>query len=412
MTDSQTFIIVGGGQASGRAAEAMRAAGFAGRIRILTEEPVRPYERPPLSKQVLTGEAASDCVFMRTAAAYAEKGIDVQTATAVSAIDRESQAVILADGERLRYDKLLLATGARVRRLALPGSDAAGLHYLRTLTDSQNLQAALQPGNRLVVVGGGYIGLEVAAAARKHNCAVTVLEAGAGLMQRQLDPDIGAWFAAQHRAQGVTVKTGVQVRGFRTADGRVFGVDCADGQHVPADAVVAGIGVVPNVELAADAGLDVDDGIVVDAHGRTSDPAIFAAGDVTKHFNPKLGRWIRLESWQNAQYQGEAAGWSMAGCAMTYEVIPWFWSDQYDINLQMIGVAEGWDRVVWRGDPESDPAFSVFYLKEGRVLAATAINQGRDIAPARKMIETAARPDPAMLGDPAVTLKKVLKAAA
>jgi 3-phenylpropionate/trans-cinnamate dioxygenase ferredoxin reductase subunit len=412
MTQAETFVIVGGGQAGGRAAEAMRAAGFDGRIVILAGEPVRPYERPPLSKQVLTGEADAGTVFLRDEAYYESQGIEVRVGTEVSAIDREARRLTLASGESLGYDKLLLATGTRVRHLPVPGGDLGGVHYLRTRADSESLRPELAPERRIVIVGGGYIGLEVAAAARKRDCTVTVLEASDRLMGRQIAPELGRWFAAQHRARGVEVGTGVQVEGFvDDGAGRVSAVRTADGGEIAADAVVVGVGVRPNVELAEAAGLPCDDGIVVDAQGRTADPAIFAAGDVTRHPNPILGRAIRLESWQNAQLQAEAAGRTMAGSPSDYRAVPWFWSDQFDINLQMVGLPERWDRLVWRGDPERDAAFSVFYLADGHVVAANAVNQGKDIAPARKMIETGARPDPAALADVSVTLKKVLKSA-
>jgi 3-phenylpropionate/trans-cinnamate dioxygenase ferredoxin reductase subunit len=412
MTEAETFVIVGGGQAGGRAAEAMRAAGFDGRIVILAGEPVRPYERPPLSKQVLTGEADAGTVFLRDESYYESQGIEVRLRAEVTAIDRNGRRLALASGESLGYDKLLLATGTRVRHLPVPGGELGGVHYLRTLADSEALGRDLAPGRRIVIVGGGYIGLEVAAAARKRDCTVTVLEASDRLMGRQIAPELGAWFAEQHRARGVDVRTGVQVEGFvDDGTGRVSAVQTADGGEIAADAVVVGVGVRPNVELAEAAGLPCDDGIVVDEQGRTADPAIFAAGDVSRHPNPVLGRAIRLESWQNAQLQAEAAGRTMAGCPSDYRAVPWFWSDQFDINLQMVGLPESWDSLVWRGDPARDAAFSVFYLSDGRVVAANAVNQGKDIAPARKMIETGARPDPAALADTGVTLKKVLKAA-
>ena len=411
MTGTETHVIVGGGQAGGRAAETLRSAGFAGRIVIVAGEPVRPYERPPLSKQVLTGEAADDSVFLRSPAYYSEHGIEVLTETSAEALDRTGKVLSLSDGEVLRYDKLLLATGARVRRLPVAGGDLRGVHYLRTLRDSAALRPELAPGRRILIVGGGYIGLEVAAAAIKRGCDVTVLEAADSVMNRQVAPELGEWFAHWHRGRGVDLHTGMRVAAFEGEDGHVARVACADGQSFAADTVVVGVGVVPNAELAAEAGVTCDDGIVVDAFGRTDDPAVFAAGDVTRHHNPVLDRWMRLESWQNAQYQSETAAKTMADSPTQYAMVPWFWSDQYDINLQMIGQPETWDRVVWRGDPESGDGFSVFYLAEGRVVGANTVNLGRDIAPARKMIETGVRPDPALLADTDTTLKKVLKAA-
>lgn len=410
MARGQSFVIVGAGQAGGRAAEAMRGAGFDGRIVIVGEERVRPYERPPLSKQVLTGEAEAESVFLRAHDYYADNTVDLHLHTRVAAIDRDSARLELADGDRLAYDALLLATGGRPRKLDLPGADLDGVHYLRDLDDSLALGAALRPGARVVVVGGGYIGLEVAASARKCGCDVAVLEGGDGVMRRQVAKEIGDWFAELHRRHGVEVATSVKVAGF-DGDGRVEAVRLDDGTRYPADVVVVGVGIVPNVELATAAGLAVDNGILVDEYTRTADPAIFAAGDVTNHPNPVLGRRVRLESWQNAQNQARAAGRTMAGEATAYAQVPWFWSDQYDVNLQMIGMPESWDRLVWRGDPAAG-TFSVFYMHDGRIVAANAVNNARDIGPARKLLETGARPDPAALADPATSLKKVLKASA
>ena len=414
MDDSRCFVIVGGGQAGGRAAEALRAAGFAGRIVLLAEEAHRPYERPPLSKGLLTGEAGGEAggeaVFLRPDAYYAEQGIEVRAGCRVEAIDRAARRVVLADGTPLAYDGLLLATGSRLRRLPLPGADLAGVHYLRGLDDSRALRAALTQARRLVVVGGGYIGLEVAAAARTCGVAVTVLEAADGLLRRQVAAPLGDWFAQLHAAHGVDIVTGARVAAFEGGD-RVTAVACEDGTAYSADAVVVGVGVVPDTELAEAAGLDVNDGIVVDACGRTADPAIFAAGDVTRHPNDILGRSLRLESWQNAELQAAAAARTMAGTPTPYAQVPWFWTDQYDVNFQMIGLPDNADQWVWRGDPARDSAFSLFYLAGGRVVGANAVNKGKDIAPARKMIETGARPDPEALADPETSLKKVLKAA-
>jgi 3-phenylpropionate/trans-cinnamate dioxygenase ferredoxin reductase subunit len=262
----------------------------------------------------------------------------------------------------------------------------------------------------VAIVGGGYIGLEVAAAARKRDCSVTVLETADTVMRRQIAPELGAWFADAHRRRGVEVVTGVSVARFDGDGGRVKGVTLADGTHYGADVVVVGVGVAPNVEIAADAGLACDDGVVVDIYGRTDDPDIFAAGDVTRHPNPLLGRSVRLESWQNAQFQADAAGRTMAGQPTEYRMVPWFWSDQFDINLQMLGLPVDWNQVIWRGDPATESSFALFYLHDGAVVGANAVNLGKAIAPARKMIEGGLRPDPGALADPAVTLKKVLKA--
>ncbi len=410
MSQGETFVIVGGGQAGGRAAEAVRDAGFAGRLMLVAAEPRRPYERPPLSKQVLTGEAGAEVVYLRDPDYYESRGVELRSGVRATSIDRRQGRLELADGPALPYDRLLLATGARVRRLSLPGAALPGVAYLRDLDDCAAIAAALRPGARVVLVGGGYIGLEVAAAARKRDCRVTVLEAADSVMSRQVARPLGAWYAELHRRHGVAVVTGAQVAGFEGTDA-LEAVTTADGTRYPADLAVVGVGVRPNVELAETAGLTVNDGIVVDRQGRTSDAAIFAAGDVTRHPNPILGRELRLESWQNAQNQALAAGRGMAGQASEYVQVPWFWSDQYDVNLQMVGMPESWDRLVWRGEAEAGGGFTLFYLHDGRVVGANAVNNARDVGPARKLIELGVRPDPDALADPATSLKKVLKAA-
>lgn len=333
MTDRrETFVVVGGGQAGGRAVEAMRDAGFAGSIVLFGAERERPYERPPLSKQMLTGEGTIESAFLRPRAFYDEHGVDLRLSTEVLAIDRRAARVELSDGKTLAYDKLLIATGSRARLLDVPGAGLAGVHTLRDVDDSRAIAAAIETGSRFVVVGGGYVGLEVAAAARKRGCAVTVVEAADSLMRRQIAPELGAWYAELHRARGVRVLTGAGVAEFLGRE-QVEAVELSDGTRLPADAVVVGVGAEPNVELARDAGLVVDGGIVVDSHARSDDPAIFAAGDVANHPNPLLGRRLRLESWQNAQNQALTAGRAMAGTWEAYAQVPWFWSDQYEMNL-------------------------------------------------------------------------------
>ncbi len=409
MDESGACVIVGGGQAGGRAAETLREAGFEGPIVIVAGERHRPYERPPLSKQVLTGDAEAEIAFLRPPDFYEKKGIELRLDAWVTGIDRAGGRVLLQDGATLAYSRLLLATGARPRHIDLPGARLPGVHLLRDMDQSLALRKVLQNGGRLVVVGGGYIGLEVAASARKCGCAVTVLEAADGLMRRQVAPELGDWYADLHRRHGVEIKLRTSVAGFE-GKARVDAVFDSDGCHYPADAVVVGVGVLPNVELAQQAGLKVDNGIVVDSTGRSSDPAIFAAGDVTNHPNGILGRRLRLESWQNAQNQAIAAARTMAGQEREYTQVPWFWTDQYDVNLQMVGLPEQWDRLVWRGKSEEQEPFTLFYLDSaGRVVSANAVNNGGDIAPARKLIETGVRPDPIALSDPDVSLKKVIK---
>jgi len=403
------YVVIGGGQAGGRAVEGLRKAGYDGPVVLLSAEDMRPYERPPLSKQVLTGEADPESACLHPADWYWENDVELRLTTRVQEIDRGRKRVGLQDGAEVAYDRLLLATGARPRVPDLRGLDLDGVHLLREVGDCLAIRGAMAPGARVVLVGGGYIGLEVAAAAIKRGCAATVLEAGDGLMRRQVAPAVGNWYRELHESKGVTVRTGAKVAALRGRDS-VEAVELADGTQVEADLVVIGVGILPNSSLAAAAGLSVNDGILVDESAQTDDPAIWAAGDVTNHPNPYLGRRVRLESWQNAQNQALTAGRAMAGAPVRHAEVPWFWSDQHGVNLQIVGLPQRWERLVWRGDPAAGPGFSAFYLDgEGRVVAANAVDRPGDIAPARKMIEAGLAPEPQALADPDTSLKKVLK---
>ncbi len=406
MTAESTFVVIGAGQAGGRAVEAMRKEGFAGRIVLVGEETYVPYERPPLSKQFLSGDDGPEKTYLHDRGFYREQDIELRLGVRAVAIDPRARYVQLANGDELAYDKLLITTGSRVRRLAIPGAELPGVFYLRDIEDALAIRARLSEGAALAVVGGGYIGLEVAAAARSRGCRVTVLEMEPVVMNRVVAPEIGRFFADVHREQGAEVRTGTTVSGF-AGDGRINQVVCSDGTRLTADLVVIGIGIMPNTALAEAAGLTVDDGIVVDEFGRTSRPDIFAAGDVDRHYNPLLGRQLRLESWQNAQNQAIAVARVMCGSDVAYAEVPWFWSDQYDLNLQMTGVAERWDQIVFRGDME-DRRFTAFYLLDGALVAANSVNLPRDVRYARKLIERKARVDADALADPAVPLKALL----
>ncbi|MCZ6524863.1 MAG: FAD-dependent oxidoreductase [Alphaproteobacteria bacterium] len=406
MNASLTYVIIGAGQAGGRAAETLRAEGFAGRVVVVGAEAYVPYERPPLSKQLLKGEEGPERAFLHPPEYYPEKEIELRLGCRAEAIDARARRVSLSDGETLGYDKLLITTGSRVRKLDLPGAELPGIHYLRDLGDCFALRRALTPGAALAVIGGGYIGLEVAAAARARGCRVTVLEMAPEIMSRQLAPEVGAFMAELHRAAGVEIRTGVAVTGLAGA-GRVERILSGDDAPVEADVVVIGVGIEPETGLAESAGLALDNGIVVDERGRTSEPRIFAAGDVTNHPNPLLGRRLRLESWQNAQNQAIAAARAMCGREQAYAEVPWFWSDQYDVNLQMVGLPERWERLVFRGEVGAHK-FTVFYLEDDRVVAANAVNQGRDIRPARQLIAERRPVDAERLADPGVSLKTLL----
>ncbi|MDX2224464.1 MAG: FAD-dependent oxidoreductase [Rhodospirillaceae bacterium] len=400
---SGAVVIVGAGQAGAQAAITLRQQNFAGSITLVGDEGYVPYERPPLSKSFLAGDSALEKMFMRAPEFYAEHAIDVRLNTSVMAIDRTAKSVRLNDGGSLAYDKLVLATGGRVRRLSLPGGDLPQVKYLRTIADVLEYRDRLQPGTRLVIVGGGYIGLEVAAVAVKRGCAVTVLEAMPLVLNRVVAPELSRFYQQVHAAAGVTIATTAGVTAFEPA-GAGVDVLTSTGRRFAADLVIVGIGIAPNVELAAAAGLAVDNGIVVDAFATTADPDIFAAGDCTNHPSVAGGGRVRLESVQNALSQGKTAALAILGQGAPYDEIPWFWSDQYDLKLQMTGLSRPGDQVVIRG-AMAERKFSACYLRDGVLVACHAVNQAKDFIQSKKLIAARASVDPARLADVSVALK-------
>lgn len=408
----ETIVIAGAGHSGGRAAEALRGAGFQGRVVLVGEEEWLPYERPPLSKDLLAGKAALDTVYVRPAQWYDEHGVELMLGVRIEAIDRRAARLRLAGGKSLAYDRLLLATGARARPLAVEGAGLSGVHSIRHIADTLALRKRLQPGARLLVIGAGFIGLEVAAVARARGCVVTVLEAGPHPLGRVAPQSVGHFFAELHRSQGVDLRMNSAITHIgRMASRQELVALAADGFEWQGDAIVVGIGSLPNVELAADAGLAVDNGIRTDAWGRTEDPAIHAAGDATSHFNPLLGRHLRLETWQNAQNQAIAVAKVMAGGNMAYSEVPWFWTDQYDVNFQSAGAPLAWDQVLWRGAPDGRQR-SAFYLQDGVLVGAATINQGRQMRVLKQLIARAAPVDADLLQDASVPLEKLLLATA
>ena len=401
------IVIVGAGHSGGRAAEALRAAGFAGPILMLGAEPYPPYERPPLSKELLAGSIEIERTYVRPLAWYGENGVALRLGCTASALDLRTRRVLIEGGGSEAFGRLLLATGARARRLRSPGAESRRIHYIRDIADCLALRERLRPDTRVAIIGAGFIGLEVASVARQRGCAVAVIEFAPQPLARVVAPEIGAWYARLHESRGVELRTGTSVEAIEDT-GSGLRLRLSDGETVEADLTVAGIGAVPNTELAASAGLAVDDGIVVDAFGRTADPAVFAAGDVTRHFNPILNRHIRLEAWQNAQNQAIAVAKVMAGGSEPFAEVPWFWTDQYDVNLQIAGAPERWDRLVWRGDP-NQRAFTLFYLAEDRVVAANTVNNPRDMRFARMLIQSGKTVDAAALADPAVKLQDLAR---
>ena len=402
------ILIVGAGQAGGCAAGALRKAGYAGPITLIGEEPEPPYERPPLSKSVLRGEKPPSSAALVPTGFYAERNIELMTGMRVEGIDAAAHRATLSDGRTLPYAKLMLTTGGRVRTLPFAPIGRPGVYYLRTTADSLALGAALRSARRLVVIGGGFLGLEVAASARMLGLDVDLVEVRPDLLDRCMPPDIAHHVEELHRRKGVALHLGASVAGIHGANA-AEAVELADGRRIAADTVVVAVGIVPNVELAADAGAAVADGIVVDEHGRTTLPDIYAAGDVANHPNSLLGRRLRLESWQNAQNQAIAVAQAMTGSPVAYAEVPWFWSDQYEVNIQMVGAPEATDEVVRRGDPASG-RFMCFNLADGAVVGSTAFNMGAETRFVRKMIERRARLEPALLADPGRKLKDLTAA--
>jgi len=406
MVEKRTVLIVGAGQAGGWVATTLRHEGFEGNVILAGAESHPPYERPPLSKSILVGGEARRA-YLRPEADYGQLDIELRSETEVTQIDLASSIALLRGNDRIEFDKLILTTGSVVRRLQVPGADLANVLYLRSLDDAVALQRHFVRRPRTVIIGGGFIGLEVAAGAKAMQCDVNVLETQSGVMQRVAPPEIAAFFAGLHRDRGISIHLNTAVRKIE-GDQRVERVICADGRRFDADLVVVAIGIVPDTALAAASGLAIDNGIAVNEFGQASHPAVFAAGDVTSHPNDLLGRRVRLESWQNAQNQAIAAAKAICGNPKPYAELPWFWSDQFDVNLQMAGLPLAWDEVVRRGVTSSN-SFSFFYLQEQRVVGVSAVNSPRDIAIGRRLIERGIAIDAAKLADTQIPLKALLK---
>jgi 3-phenylpropionate/trans-cinnamate dioxygenase ferredoxin reductase subunit len=401
---SETTVIIGGGQAGAQAVDTLRREGFLGRLLLIGEEPELPYQRPPLSKKFLSGELSEERLRFRHQEFYDEHRTELVLGSRASRIDRAARRVRLVDGREYEYDRLLLCLGATSRRLSCAGAALERVHYLRDLADAVRLKTAIHSGARVVIVGGGYIGLETAATCRKLGCDVTVLEMADRIMNRVVAPSVSEYFAAEHAAHGVRIVLSARVAALE-GPGTVEHVVCEDGSVYPADFVVVGIGAVPETRLASDAGLACDNGILVDEFCRTSDPLVFAAGDCTNHPSPHYGTRVRLESVDNAFEQAKAAAQNMQGRAVVHDRIPWFWSDQFDNKLLIVGLSHGCDRVVLRGDPATR-SFSVCYLSGRELRALQAVNHSKDYMAARKLIAERVPLDPDKLGDPAIALKE------
>jgi 3-phenylpropionate/trans-cinnamate dioxygenase ferredoxin reductase subunit len=399
-------VILGAGHAGGTAAALLRQYGHEGPITLVGEEPLPPYQRPPLSKAWLKGEADADSLALKPLEFYGEHGIDFRPSTRGEAIDRAAKTVALSDGSSVGYDILILATGARAIALPIPGADLAGVMFLRTAADAELLKATIGPGKTLAVVGGGYIGLEVAASGRALGAEVVVLEREARLLARVACAVLSTFFKAYHEQQGVTFELAALVTGFEGKDGRVTGVTLADGRTIACDAAVVGVGARPNDEIAEACGLQTARGVVVDADARTSDPAIFAIGDVAHRPMPIYGRMFRMESVPNALEQAKQAASAITGRPAPPPECPWQWSDQYDLKLQIAGYAFDADQILVRGDPAS-AKFAVFHLKGDLVQSVESINSPPEFMMGKQLILGRKPIIKARLADPSVSMKEV-----
>jgi 3-phenylpropionate/trans-cinnamate dioxygenase ferredoxin reductase component len=403
-----TFVIVGGSLAGAKAAETLRAEGFDGRVVLIGAEPDRPYERPPLSKEYLRGEADSK-PFVHDESYYGEHEIELRTSTEVTRIEPGDSRVQLAGGEALEFDRLLLTTGAEPRRLSIPGANLDGVHYLRTVEDSDAIRRRIDQGGRLVTIGAGWIGAEVAASARQRGCDVTLVEMTKVPLERVLGRELGGIYRDIHTDHGVEFVGGAAVQAIESDGTKVAAVRLADGRLISADFVVIGIGVEPRVGLAEEAGLELADGIACDEHLRTSAPNIFAAGDAAAAYHPHYRRRVRVEHWAGALNQGPSAARNMLGREESYTRIPYFFSDQYEVGMEYSGYAPRWEEIAFRGDPASRE-FIAFWLQDNRVVAGMNVNVWDVTAPIQSLIRSRSAVDPRVLADQDTPLDQLVAA--
>ena len=406
----QRCLIIGASHAAAQLAPALRNNGWEGTIGVLGNEYSLPYHRPPLSKDFLSGKKSLDDILIRQPAVYQKARIHFALGITVTGIDRAGKQIVLDNDQRIPYDKLVLTTGAHVRKRNIPGADLPGIHYLRDINDIHHIKGFVGQGKKAVIVGGGYIGLETAASLRKLGMEVTVLEAMSRVLQRVTAPEISAFYTRVHNEEGVTIVTDTIAKAFEGTK-HVETVVCENGDRFPADLVIVGVGVIPATELAEKAGLEVNNGIVVDEYARTSDHDILAAGDCTWHYNPIYGRHMRLESLQNALDQATVAANTLCGNLKPYSALPWFWSDQYDMKLQIAGLSQGYDQIVIRGDKDNSRSFAAFYLQQGRIIAADCVNRAQEFMLCKNLIAAGQSVDPVMLADEGKTVKELLQAA-
>ncbi len=404
----QSAIIIGASHAAAQACVSLRQGGWDGAITVIGDEDALPYHRPPLSKDFLSGAKELSEILIRPADSYEQINVEMRLGTRVGAIDREAKTVLTEDCEHLPYDKLILTTGARVRQLPVPGEDLDGVFYLRDTADVMQIKAGVADGKQAVIIGGGYIGLETAASLRKQGMDVTVLEAMPRILQRVTAPELSAFYKRVHMEEGVNILEGVMASEIKQADKRLS-VHTSCDQSFDADMVIIGIGVIPNTELAQMAGLEIGNGIIVNEYGQTSDPNIYAAGDVTWHYNPIYKRHIRLESVPNATEQAKVVAAHINGTLKPYNSLPWFWSDQFDLKLQIAGLSEGYDDLIIRGDIENSRSFAAFYFQGDRLLAVDAVNAPREFMMSKMTLTKGMTLDKLIIADPDGDLKSAMK---
>jgi 3-phenylpropionate/trans-cinnamate dioxygenase ferredoxin reductase subunit len=410
LSGAEKVVIIGGGQAAAQACASLRLFSFQGAITLVGEEAALPYQRPPLSKAYMKGELAEERLYFKPAAWYEDQNIDTVLSVRATKIDRSAQTVELEHGGSVDYDALIIATGSRPRALPVEGADLDGVFDLRDLADVERIRPRMISGQKMVIVGAGYIGLEAAAVARQMGLDVTVLEMEDRVLARVTSPIMSQFFTDEHTRQGADIRTGARLASLKGADGKVSQAVLADGSELDADIVLVGIGILPNVELAEEAGIACSNGILTDQDARTNDPRVFAAGDCAARPLVHYGRKGRLESVHNAIEQGKLSAAAIMGKPRPTEDCPWFWSDQYDLKLQIAGLSQGYDETVVRGDPE-ERKFAVFYLQNGKLIAVDAINSPPEFLASKKLIMTGARLAPETLRDTSKSMKEIAAAA-
>jgi len=410
LSSAENIVIIGGGQAAAQACASLRLFGFGGKITLIGEEAALPYQRPPLSKAYMKGDMSEERLYFRPADWYRDNDIEVMLSTRATRIDRSERTVEIEGGKSVAYDGLILSTGSRPRALPLPGADLDHVYDLRDLSDVERIKPNMVAGKRLVIVGAGYIGLEAAAVARQLGLEVTVLEMADRVLARVTSPVMSDFFETEHRAQGVDIRTGVRLASLQ-GDGAVTAAVLDNGTEIAADIVLVGIGILPNVELAQDAGIACANGILVDRDARTNDPRVFAAGDCTRRPLVHYGRDGRLESVHNAIEQGKLAAAAIMAKPRPNEDCPWFWSDQYDLKLQIAGLSQDYDEFVLRGDPATRK-FAVFYLRSGKLISVDAINSAPEFLASKRLIMSGASLAPETLSDTSISMKEIAAAAA